>query len=544
MGQTAAERPPLGSEVNRLLEAVLDEGTWHEWDDPVADPPGLDAAYAAELERARRATGRRESVLAGQGTIHGHPVAVLLSEFDFLAGSIGVAAGRLLVRAVQRATTAGLPLLASPASGGTRMQEGTTAFLQMAAVTTALQEHRAAGLPFLVYLRHPTTGGVLASWGSLGHLAAAAPGALVGFLGPRVYEALHDRPFPPGVQRAENLRDHGVIDAVLRPEELREVAARVVGVATAGRRHAAAVAAVAGQAAAVVGAGAGSGVLVAPVAPDATGGLALPGDRAGSDAGDAVAPSAADMLERSRRPDRPGVRTLLRTVCTDVTVFHATGSGELDEAMVVALARLDGVPCVLVGQDRVRQRERALHPAGLRAARRGMRLAAELHLPLVTVVDTPGAELSPEAEEAGLAGEIARCLYDLLALPVPTVCLLLGEGTGGAALALFPADRVVAARHAWLSPLPPEGASAIIHRTTARAAEMAERQHIGAGELLRRGVVDVVVPEHPDAADEPVAFLRRASSVLRRELDGLLAMDERSRREARRERYLDPVRLV
>lgn len=501
--------------TDELIAAVLDENSWREWDDPVEDPPGLDARYAAELERARRTTGRDESVRAGEGTVHGYRTAVLVSEFEFLAGSIGVAAGRRLVRSVQRATAEQLPLIASPASGGTRMQEGTTAFLQMAAVTAALQEHRAAGLPFLVYLRHPTTGGVLASWGSLGHLAAAAPGALVGFLGPRVYRALYDRPFPEGVQVAENLRDHGLIDAVLRPEELREVAARILGVATAGRRY-------------------------RPAGGPAESGL----DDAGRDVQDrAPAPTAAEMLRISRRLDRPGVRTLLRSVGTDVTVFHATGSGELDEAMVVALARLDGVPCVVVGQDRVRQRERALHPAGLRAARRGMRLATELRLPLVTVVDTPGAELSRAAEEGGLAGEIARCLHDLLAVPVPTVSLLLGEGAGGAALALFPADRVVAARHAWLSPLPPEGASAIVHRTTDRAAEMAERQHIGAAELLRRGAVDVVVAEHPDAADEPVTFLRRVGQVLHHELDGLIGQDERSRRDTRRERYLDPVRL-
>lgn len=511
MTQTGGPERPVGG--TELIDAVLDEGSWQAWDDPVPDPSGVEPDYAAELVQARQKTGWDESVRAGEGTIYGHRVAVLLSEFDFLAGSIGVAAGQRLVHAVQRATADKLPLLASPSSGGTRMQEGTTAFLQMAAVTTALQEHRAAGLPFLVHLRHPTTGGVLASWGSLGHITSAAPGALVGFLGPRVYQALYGRAFPDGVQRAENLRDHGLIDAVLRLDELREVAARIVGVAAAGRGY-------------------------RPPAEQ----FSEPADP--DDVVDRQpAPPAAEMLHRSRRADRPGVRALLRTVCADVTVFHATGSGERDEAMVVALARLDGVPCVVVGQDRVRQRERALHPAGLRAARRGMRLATELHLPLVTVVDTPGAELSQEAEESGLAGEIARCLFDLLAVPVPTVSMLLGEGAGGAALALFPADRVVAARHGWLSPLPPEGASAIVHRTVERAAEMAERQHIGAAELLRRGMVDVVVAERPDAADEPVAFMRRTGRVLRQELERLVAQDERSRRAARRERYLDPVRI-
>ena len=116
----------------------------------------------------------------------------------FLAGSIGVAAGERLVRAVERATAERLPLLAAPASGGTRMQEGTVAFLQMVKVAAAITDHKAAGLPYLVYLRHPTTGGVLASWGSLGHVTAAEPGALIGFLGPRVHEALYGEEFPAG----------------------------------------------------------------------------------------------------------------------------------------------------------------------------------------------------------------------------------------------------------------------------------------------------------------------------------------------------------
>lgn len=127
-----------------------------------------------------------------------------------------------------------------------------------------------------------------------------------------------------------------------------------------------------------------------------------------------------------------------------------------------------------------------------------MRLAAELRLPLLTVIDTNGAELSARAEEHALAGEIARCIAELSSLPVPVVSLLLGEGTGGAALALLPADRTIATEHSWLSPLPPEGASVILHRTPDRAAELAEQQRIGAAELLREGVVDRILPEDPD----------------------------------------------
>jgi len=99
------------------------------------------------------------------------------------------------------------------------MQEGTVAFMQMVMIATAVQRHREAGLPYLVYLRNPTTGGVFASWGSLGQVTAAEPGALVGFLGPRVYEALYGKEFPEGVQTAENLFDHGLLDAVVAPED-------------------------------------------------------------------------------------------------------------------------------------------------------------------------------------------------------------------------------------------------------------------------------------------------------------------------------------
>jgi acetyl-CoA carboxylase alpha subunit len=115
--------------------------------------------------------------------------------------------------------------------------------------------------------------------------------------------------------------------------------------------------------------------------------------------------------------------------------------------------------------------------------------------------------------------------------------VLLGEGTGGAALALLPADRVLCARHAWLSPLPPEGASAIVHRTVDHAAEMADVQGVRSADLLRNGIVDRVVPEHPDAADEPAAFCARVAAALERELIGLLGTGDAVRSAARHDRY-------
>ena len=524
--------PPTGSEpptvphrrpgARELIERTLDPGSWQSWDEPAIDIGPINPGYAADLRAARERTGLDESLITGEGTLGGRPVALIVGDFGFLAGSIGVAAAERFVLAAERARLLRLPLIASPSSGGTRMQEGTIAFLQMVKISAAVAAHRAAGLPYLVYLRHPTTGGVLASWGMLGHVSAAEPGALLGFLGPRVYEALQGEPFPEGVQTAENLFRHGLIDAVVEPEDLRRIAADALDILTRG------------------------GNPPWPPTPRdttvATARPVRPGEREAAAAEATTDPDelpdipAWESITRSRRPDRPGVRGLLRVAARTVVPLNGTGQGERDPGILLALARFGEAGCIVLGQDR-RGAQIPMGPAGLREARRGMRLAAELGLPLVSVIDTAGAALSQAAEEGGLAAEIARSLADLITLPAPTVCLLLGQGAGGIALALLPADRVIAAQHAWLSPLPPEGASVIVHRTTERAPELAADQRVRSADLLRDGIVDRVVREQPDAADEPEAFLHRVGIVLERELLFVLKLQRRRRLETRLARY-------
>src|SRR3954471_21308801 len=231
---TATGGRPARLSAAELIDLVLDEGSWRSWDTPPVRAAATEE-YAAQLAAAAERSGVDESVLSGEGLMRGRRVGVVMGEFAFLAGSIGRAAADRLVAAVERATREGLPLLAGPVSGGTRMQEGTPAFVQMVRITEAVAAHKRAGLPYLVYLRHPTTGGVMASWGSLGHMTVAEPGALVGFLGPRVYEALYGRPFPPGVQTAENLYAHGLIDGVVPTGEVADLLDRALTVLSARR---------------------------------------------------------------------------------------------------------------------------------------------------------------------------------------------------------------------------------------------------------------------------------------------------------------------
>lgn len=450
----SARRPSVDELLGLLCDAPL-----RSWDAPAGPPPphADTPAYRDILRRASARAGHDEAVRTGEGLIAGRRVAIVAGDFAFLGGSIGIRAAERIVAAVERATARRLPLLGITASGGTRMQEGTPAFLYMPAIAEALAEHARAGLCYLTYLRQPTTGGTLASWGSLGQLTFAEPGALVGFLGPKVYAALRGTEFPPGVQTAEHLQRHALVDSVVAPEELRHTVGRVFDL-----------------------------LLPTVAGPGAT--------PAAVGAAAAAEPGAWEAVLTTRDPRRPGLRALLGQAGDFLTLGAAPPAGT--PGALLALARFGPTSCVLVGHDR--DDPRPPGPGAPRLVRRAARLAASLRLPLVTVIDTAGSELSVAAEEGGTAREIARCLAALATVETPTVSVLLGQGAGGAALALLPADRVIAARHAWLTPLPPEGASAILHGTPDRAAEVAEDQRIRAADLERHGAVDVIINDIPD----------------------------------------------
>lgn len=480
-----------------LITEVLDPGSYISWDTP-PEYGDISDDYRATLERAREKSGVDESVITGEGTIDGRRVATILSEFSFLGGSIGAATARRIIDGIHRATAQQLPLLISPSSGGTRMQEGTPAFALMVSITTAVYRHKDQHLPFLVYLRNPTTGGVMASWGSAGHFTFAEPDALLGFLGPRVVELTTGTPMPEGVQTGENLARCGVIDGVVSPKDLRASVKKI------------------------------NEVLLSTVPSQQP---ALP----------EVQPhepeSVWDAIQRTRRTDRPGVQDIVAKLRAKLIYLSGSGDGRRSPAVTVALAQLDGRPVVLIGQDRHQQPPLGEHPLGteaLRMARRGIALAHQLQLPLVSIIDTPGAELSQYAEEHGMAGSIARTLGELVDLDVPTVSIILGQGCGGGALAMLPSDRVLAASNSWLSPLPPEGASAIIYRDTEHAPQMMEEQDVSASALLKAGIVDAIIPEIGDAADEPEAFIDR---VLATVSHTLWELDHNPQRVGREERF-------
>src|SRR6056297_2779567 len=213
------------------FDTLFDGGIYSEIavPEPVADPLHFrdSRRYPDRMRAAQRETGEREAMLLAEGEMGRTPIVAAAQDFSFMAGSMGMYVGNAIVAAAQRAVQLSRPLILFSAAGGARMQEGILSLMQMPRTTVAVQMLREAGLPYIVVLTHPTTGGVTASYAMLGDVQIAEPGALICFAGPRVIEQTIREKLPEGFQRAEYLLDHGMLDRVTHRGELRDELIRI-----------------------------------------------------------------------------------------------------------------------------------------------------------------------------------------------------------------------------------------------------------------------------------------------------------------------------
>jgi acyl-CoA carboxylase subunit beta len=387
-----------------------------------------------------------ESVVTGR-TEH---YAFAEGRFDVMGGSMGAAHGEKVVRAYRRATDERLPMVVLPASGGARMQEGMVSLIQMARTSSSASAHGRAGLLSLALLRSPTTGGVYASYASLADLRAAEPGATIGFAGPRVVELTTGRALPAGSHTAESAYEHGLVDAVTS-----DGTAWIEGAL---------------------------GLRDTLLAPRRFGGVFRH---------TTFDDSAWSEVEQARLPFRASGVEWAARLCSSWTELRSS-----DPVVRAGLVTIEGGRVVVVALDRHAGDGRP-RPAGYRLAQRAISLAGRLSLPLLTFVDTPGADPSASSEADGIAGEIARTFRAMAELTTTSVCVCVGEGGSGGALALAHADRLLIQEHAVFSVIAPEGAAAILERDAGKAPELAARLKLTSADLANLGIVDGVVSE-PD----------------------------------------------
>jgi acyl-CoA carboxylase subunit beta len=453
--------------------------------------------YPARLAKARAATGLDDAVIAGTARIGGRPLAMAVMDFRFMGGSLGAAVGELITLAAETALRNGTPLLIVTASGGARMQEGVLALLQMARISQAIANLRDAGLLTISLVTDPTYGGVAASFATNTDIIVMEHGARMGFAGPRVIEQTIRQQLPADFQTAEFLLAHGQVDAVQHRTDLRGWLSRLL---TATRP-----AFVRDDEPAEFDVVVTDPARLTPVDPWRT-------------------------VAGARHTARPTTMDYLAGAFTGFVELHGDRTSADCPSIVAGFATIAGRPVAVVGHQKghhtkelVRRNFGMPQPEGYRKALRIMRLAARLSIPVVSIVDTPGAYPGRSAEEHGQSNAIAENIAGMFELRTPVVTVVTGEGGSGGALALAVADRVLMFEGAIYSVISPEGCSAILWGDAASAPEAARALRITARELLALGVVDGVLPEAVGLAPDPahmIATLRTAVAAAVAELVG------------------------
>ncbi|MDF3015941.1 MAG: acetyl-CoA carboxylase, carboxyl transferase, beta subunit [Thermomicrobiales bacterium] len=488
---------------------LVDPGSFREQDSGLASTDPLhfvdETAYRERLLALKAETGEADALVSGFARLQGHEVAIAALDFGFLGGSMGVVVGEKLVRIAERARERRVPLISISASGGARMQEGMLSLLQMAKTSAAVQRLRESGCAYISILAHPTTGGVFASFANLGDIILAEPGALIGFAGPRVAEQIIGRKLPEGSHTAEFLYAHGMVDAIIDRREQRNFLARCLA------------------------------ILSAPRTGYQRRGHSFRSPRNGPEV------PAWDAVQRARGARRLTSVDYVERMLGEFVELHGDRSSGDDSAIVAGIGTLDDKAIAIIAlerghlEDRERRHDGRPYPEGYRKARRVMELAERLHLPLITLIDTPGAYPGVESEARGLASELAGSLARMSTLRTPIVSAVIGEGGSGGALALAVADRVLMLDGAIYSVIAPEGAAAILYRDATRAPEISSKLKLTARELKRLNVVDEIVRE-PDTGtgSDPDA----AAAVLGESIMNALADLQRKRIDrVVRERY-------
>lgn len=452
------------------IRMITDEDTFEEWDARMdfANPLQF-KGYEGKLKTLKEKTGLDEAVLTGKGMIQGNPVAIAVCDGRFLMASMGEIVGEKITRAVERATREHLPVVIFACSGGARMQEGIVSLMQMAKTAAALKRHSQAGLLYVSVLTDPTTGGVTASFAMLGDVILAEPQALIGFAGPRVIEQTIGEKLPKGFQRSEFLLEHGFIDRIVERNEMKQVLGDILAMHSVSKE--------------------------CPKTDEIQEAL-----ENRNEFGSRKTPW--ERVQISREKDRPVGQDYLKQLFPDFMEFHGDRAFGDDKAVIGGIARFHGRPVTVIVQSKGKSTKENLErhfgmpsPEGYRKALRLMKQAEKFQRPVLCFVDTPGAFCGVEAEERGQGEAIARNLFEMAALTVPVLSVVIGEGGSGGALAMAVANEVWMMENAIYSILSPEGFAAILWKDSTRAKEAAEVMKLTAIDLKELGIIEQIIPE-------------------------------------------------
>ncbi|MQG13949.1 MAG: acetyl-CoA carboxylase carboxyl transferase subunit beta [SAR202 cluster bacterium] len=421
--------------------------------------------YRKFLEQDQNRTGLTEAAVAGKCRIGDVETMLIVLDFGFMGGTMGSVVGEKVSMAFENAARRGIPAVAVVSGGGVRIQEGVLSLMQMAKTVTAANRLRDGEVPFIVVLANPSTGQAYASFANLADVILAEPGSLIGLSPLRTLREVSKTPLPLDAHTAEAHVGHGLLDNVVDRENLQPRIASILQILTA-QKH-----------------GKSNHKNLLKSEPEEC---------------DEVEPWEA--MTAARNSERPQASSYFRSILDPFIELRGDRLNSDDRSVVTGIGFMDGLAVAVIGQQRrtLDEGERYhVFPDGLRKAQRLIDLASRFKLPLVTLIDTQGADPGLEAEEQGIGNAIARTLSSMLTVPTPMVSVVIGEGGSEGALALGLSDRILMQQFAIYSPISVNHTLGAAHHDHMLDREAAEALMLTAHDCLELGIADEVVPE-PD----------------------------------------------
>ena len=463
--------------------------------------------YQTMLSKSQSRTGLTEAAVTGRCKIDGIETAIVVLDFGFMGGSMGSVVGEKIALALEEAAKKDLPLIALVTGGGTRTQEGVLSLMQMAKTVTAANRLKEKGLPFLVVLANPSTGQAYASFANLADVIFAEPGSLIGLSPLRTLQGLSKQPLPLDAHTSEAHLAHGLLDNVIDREGLHARIATVLKILTGQKSEHDDL----------------KDLLKTEVDPPKE-------------------PEAWEAVNVARHAERPSAMVYMRSILEPFVELHGDRLNSDDRSVIGGIGYLLGEPIAIIGQQRrppINGEKYHVYPDGLRKAQRIINLATRFKLPLITLVDTQGADPGLEAEEQGIGNAIANTLSLMLDVPTPVITVIIGEGGSEGALALGLSDRTLMQQYAIYSPISMNryfGNNYPEEQTIDRQA--AETMMLTAQDCEYLGIIDHVIPEpEMGAHDNPREASRNMQLALTKTLARLSKQSENKLLKSRYKRF-------
>lgn len=464
------------------IALVTEEGSFEEWDTGLVNTNPLRMkGYPDKVKALQEKTGLDEAVVTGKARIGENEVVIMVMDGRFMTASMGAVVGEKVTRGIEKATEMKLPIVIFTCSGGARMQEGMTSLMQMEKTAAALKRHSDAGLLYIAVQTDPTTGGVTASFASLGDIILAEPKALIGFAGPRVIEQTIHQKLPKGFQRSEFLLEHGFVDRIVERQNMKEELRHLLDLHRVGND------------------GASRELKDLSEAVKKQGKYKAPYKVSTEHAKDKT---AWERVALARAKGRPIGEDYIHGLFDEFVEFHGDRYFGDDHAICGGIALFHGQPVTVIAQMKGKNTQENMErnfgmpmPEGYRKSLRLMKQAEKFHRPIICFVDTPGAYPGMGAEERGQGEAIARNLFHMSDLKTPILSILIGEGGSGGALAMAVADEVWALENAIYSILSPEGFASILWKDASLAEKAAKAMKLTSYDLYKAGFVETIIPE-------------------------------------------------